>query len=322
MLVMPPTTVQALSRVSAITHRDASSSSESWGWFVLIVGVLGTLPTPTAAESTVILESQIELESFAATTFDKQGHAIGTSSFEITTKETGVHRMIVTMAIEGGGRNVSEAMLAPNVAAITGARSENETVQPIGPSQSFQLLQQRVQATRADGDVLELLVIDHMKGRVSCYPPNRGLTNGQHIDLPEDDRVVNVPLQLLFLPLVSGEVDSVRFQVALCRDGPVIHKMIAVRGPKSRQLGRDVLEIRYGPDLGSTIARGVRDLFHGDSPKSDEDLPQGGAGAVPPRRRRCPRAPRRGRPDRRCRRRAALRSDPAHTRHRHLEYDP
>jgi hypothetical protein len=30
--------------------------------------------------------------------------------------------------------------------------------------------------------------------------------------------------------------------------------MIAVRGPSSRIAGRDVLEIRYGPDLGKAVA--------------------------------------------------------------------
>jgi hypothetical protein len=61
-------------------------------------------------------------------------------------------------------------------------------------------------------------------------------------------------MQLLFRPLVTGASKAVHFQIALCRDGPVLHKMIAVRGPTTRLQGREVLEIRYGPDLGSAIS--------------------------------------------------------------------
>jgi hypothetical protein len=77
---------------------------------------------------------------------------------------------------------------------------------------------------------------------------------GEHIDLPDDDRVVNVPLQLLFQPLARGEVENVRFQLVLCRSGPVVQDMVAVRGPRSRQHDRNVIEIRFGPDFGDAIA--------------------------------------------------------------------
>jgi hypothetical protein len=248
------TTWRALFGALAATPPNASISRALIGWIILLLGPPCILPTPVAAESSAVLESLGELEGVEATTFDKKGHAVGTSSFQVATEETGVRRMTVTMAIEGGGRNVSEAVLAPIADTITATQNAGQTVRPVGPRQSYRLLEQRAQATRADGVAFELLVIDHVKGRVSCYPPNRDLTNGRHIDLPEDDRVVNVTMPLLFLPLVTGEVDSVRFRVALCRDGPVLHKMIAVRGPKSHHNGRDVIEIRYGPDVGKAIA--------------------------------------------------------------------
>ncbi len=65
-------------------------------------------------------------------------------------------------------------------------------------------------------------------------------------------------MQLLFQPLVNGEVDEIRFQIVLCTDGPKLQDMIAVRGSlfRSRQAGdgREVVEIRYGPDFGKTVA--------------------------------------------------------------------
>ncbi|MBY0400425.1 hypothetical protein K2X89_09040, partial [Myxococcota bacterium] len=58
----------------------------------------------------------------------------------------------------------------------------------------------------------------------------------------------------LFQPLVQGDVDEVRFQIVLCTGGPRVQDMIAVRGPRSTRDGREVLEVRYGPDFGSTVA--------------------------------------------------------------------
>ena len=240
--------------VLAPTPLNVSISRALMGWIIVLLGAPCISPTPVAAESSAVLESLGDLEGVEATTFDKKGNAVGTSSFQVVTEETGVRRMTVTMEIEGGGRNVSEAMLVPIPDTTAETQSADQTVRPVGPRQSFRLLEQRAQATRADGFAFERLVIDHLKGRVSCYPPDGDLTNGRHIDLPEDDRVVNVTMPLLFLPLVTGEVDSVRFQVALCREGPVVHKMIAVRGPRSHHNGRDVIEIRYGPDVGRAVA--------------------------------------------------------------------
>lgn len=242
------------SRVIDANARTGLPLSAFIAWAAVLLVGLSIAPGPLRAESMVVLEAPGDFEDIRATTFDKKGHAVGNSSFEITTDEAGVHRMTVTMAVEGGGRNVSEAILAPIAGAVTGSRNGDQALVSGGSTRTFRLVEEQSQATRADGVSLDFLVIDHAKGRVSCYPPDRDLTKGRHIDLPEDDRVVNVPMQLLFLPLVSGEVKAVRFQIALCRDGPVLHKMVAVRGPKSVRDDREIVEIRYGPDLGNAFA--------------------------------------------------------------------
>jgi hypothetical protein len=97
-------------------------------------------------------------------------------------------------------------------------------------------------------------VIDHLRGRVSCYPEDEDPSSGRHVEIGADDRVVNVPMQMLFEPLVEGDVETLQFQIALCNDGPVIHRMIATRAPIFERDGRRILEIRYGPDLGKTVA--------------------------------------------------------------------
>jgi hypothetical protein len=250
---VPSTQRKRLSALPA-SARSASLSKALIGWTIMMLGVVGLDPAPLAAESMIVLESPGELEGIGATTFDQNGNVVGESSFDIVTEETGVRHLTVKMEIEGGGSNVSEAMLAPILGATSGSHAGSQIAQPLGQRRSFRLLEERSQATRADGVSLELLVIDHTKGRVSCYPPDGNLTNGRHIDLPRDDRVVNVPMQLLFQPLVSRQVAKLRFQIAVCRDGPLLHKMIAERGTMSRRDGRDVIEIRYGPEVSRAIA--------------------------------------------------------------------
>ena len=254
----PPVKRQPLSEAVAAGMQNLSHPNRLFGWLILVLVSASVMPDPLGAESMFILEAPGIFEDIRATTFDDKGRAVGKSSFETVIDEAGAHHMSVTMAIEDGGRNVSEAILAPIPNAVErGERADNSkglTIGPIGPAPGFRILEERSQATRADGVSLDYLVIDHVMRRVSCYPPDRDLTKGRHVDLPREDRVVNVPMQLLFSPLVSRELETLRFQIALCRDGPALYKMVAVRGPMSHRAGRDVLEIRYGPDLGKTVA--------------------------------------------------------------------
>ena len=224
---------------------------------MLLVGVAGGAPT-ARAESAIVLETRGGLEPVGATTFDDHGQAIGASSFEVTTDDDGLRRMKVRMEVEGGGRTLSEALLAPIAGAMGGRAGAVDHAHTSPERHAYRLLEQRSQATRADGVTLDLLVIDHLAGRVSCIPADADLDAdtdpGRHLAIPEDDRIVNVPMQLLFEPLVMGETDAVHFQIALCRDGPVLHDMIAVRGPRAEHAGREVVEVRYGPDLGTAMS--------------------------------------------------------------------
>jgi hypothetical protein len=206
------------------------------GLFLLGGAVSAT--APASAESLIRLPGLDDPPSLAVTTFDPSGRAVGRSSFRIEQLDAGRRRLEIEMAVDAGGQNVSEATLAPLAAGVDGLR----------------LVEERSQSTRADGVRLDLLVIDHERGRASCIPDRGGAAAARHVDLPDPDRVVNVPMQLLFQPLVRGEVEEVRFQIVLCSDGPTLQDMIAVRGPRFERDGRDVVEIRYGPDLGKTVA--------------------------------------------------------------------
>lgn len=218
----------------------------------------GLSPLPAAGKSSLRLPGA-ELGALEATTFDEQGRPVGRSSFAVVSSGPGRITMTIEISVEGGGVNRSEAVLEeapspPRPASEAVARTTGE----------LRLVEQRSRAIRADGEALDLLVIDHERGRASCHADSDGPLrdggplengeNGRYLELPEDERVVNVPLQLLFRPLAERRVESLRFQIALCRGAPVLHEMIAVRGPSQQRDGRRIVEIRYGPDLGRTLS--------------------------------------------------------------------
>ena len=97
---------------------------------------------PAQAESNVVLPMPSDGEAVAATTFDDRGQAVGSSSFALETIDAGLRHMKIEMAVDGGGVNRSEATLAPVVSATVG-----QTGRTVG----LRLIEQRSQATRADG---------------------------------------------------------------------------------------------------------------------------------------------------------------------------
>lgn len=209
----------------------------------LVLGLVLLASTSARAESLIHLPRLDDATGLAATTFDPAGQAVGRSSFQVEELTTGLRRLRIKMAVDDGGQNLSEATLAPVSAGPKGSAEG-----------TLRLVEERSQSTRADGQRLDLLVIDHVAGRASCIPDRGGPAAAKHVDLPDPDRVVNVPMQLLFQPLVRGEVEEVRFQIVLCTDGPKLQDMIAVPGPRFEREGREIVEIRYGPDLGSAVA--------------------------------------------------------------------
>lgn len=213
---------------------------------ILLTIVTVGIASSARGESSVRLASESALEPIGATTFDRDGRAIGRSSFEIETTAEGAQIMRVTMGTDDGGRTISEATLAPLAGALAGAEGR--------AGSGLRIVEERSQSTTADGRTFPLLVVDHQAGRVSCYEGKTTSSRGRHTAIPEDDRVVNVPMQLLFIPLVRGEVDELRFQIATCGDGrPVLHDMLAVRGSTRERGGRRVVQIEYGPDFGKAI---------------------------------------------------------------------
>ena len=83
-----------------------------------------------------------------------------------------------------------------------------------------------------------------------------GDSPAREVALPKHDRVANVPLNLLFLPLVQGQVDQIDFQLFLCRGGPRVLDFAANIKGERRPPDADlrVVEVEYKPDLGSVLS--------------------------------------------------------------------
>jgi hypothetical protein len=103
--------------------------------------------------------------------------------------------------------------------------------------------------------------IDHVAGQGRCTSP--GLAGEppatRSVALPADDRVVNVPLNLLFQPLVRGDEQELRFQVLLCEGGPrVVTAVARVAGtPASGADGASLVRIQYEISLPKLLAKMV-----------------------------------------------------------------
>jgi len=206
-----------------------------------LLGAITAVAGRSGAESMIRLPALTGPAGVSATTFDPMGQVIGSSSFQVEELAEGLRKLTIKLAVNDGGQNLSQVTLAPVSSGQAGAGG-------------MRIVEERSQSTRADGVRLDLLVIDHVAGRASCIPDKGGSAAARHVDLPDRERVVNVPMQLLFQPLVAGEIEELRFQLVLCTDGPQLQEMIAVRGPRFVHEGREIVEIRYGPDLGKTIA--------------------------------------------------------------------
>ena len=196
---------------------------------------------PIHAESGLRLAYPTEFGVIPAQTFDAGRNRVGDANVTIEKLESGNVRMTVDTAVDGGGRTVAHALLAPINGEIF--------VQPIfQESRSFD----------RDGNPLGVLTLDHRAGKASCGYPEKGdgKMRFEELPLPEGDRVVNVPLNLLFEPLVKGETKTVDFQLLLCRGGARLldFKAKVARHSDSTKSHEPFVEVSYTPDQGKVLS--------------------------------------------------------------------
>lgn len=196
-------------------------------------------PSWAAAESAVRLPLPDTFGDIDAATYDDAtGARVGGALMSITRRDDGTIQIGARSGIEHSARTTVHAVL-----------------EPLEDGLSARPVLQWSESYDEHGLSLGILSIDHRRGVARCGAPESGTRETSVLQLPEHDHVVNVPLNLLFQSLVTGEQQEVDFQVLLCRFGArlidatarVAHRPGAEGGP---------VEVRYQMDFGmlSTLA--------------------------------------------------------------------
>ncbi len=193
------------------------------------------------AESELTLPYPTVFGKIPASTFDVSQKRVGDADLQIEKLDDGKIRLYSESIVDGGARAIATAVLEPT--------ADGTALRPL------------VQGSRAfdeQGNPLGVMTIDHVLGEGSCAHPSEGGDGLQTetIPLPENDRVANVPLTLLFDPLVRGQASTVDFQILLCRTGAQLIDFQArvVESESEQTENGKLVEVRYGPDFGSIVS--------------------------------------------------------------------
>lgn len=191
------------------------------------------------AESGLEVDYPDSFGAVPAATYGVKRQRVGKAHLVLEELEDGRVRMFSESGFTAGERTVLSALFAP----VEGQRKLRPLLQE---SRSFD----------ASGASMGVMSIDHERGRATCTKPDGERTS--ELELPSGDRVANVTLNLLFLPVVRKEQKEVSFQLFLCGGGAKLVDFVANLSGQSRNgKGPPALEVRYGPDFGiaSVVAR-------------------------------------------------------------------
>jgi hypothetical protein len=203
------------------------------GW-LLATAALG-LAAPARGESALLLPLPDAFGAIDAGTFDGHGHRVGAATMEVLRRADGRVEVRAESGIEGSARSAVEALLelAPGGGAL-------------------RLLSQRAESFDTSGASLGLLSIDHEARVARCGAPAGSDDEPVVLELPPHDRIVNVPLNLLFQRLVRGEASEVGFQVLLCRFGArILDARARVATPRA---AGGLVEVQYQLDFGPVLS--------------------------------------------------------------------
>jgi hypothetical protein len=187
--------------------------------------------TGASAESAFELAYPSGFGRIPAYAYDDRGEPIGEANVLIEPLEAGGVRITSRSSSRRGARTVATAWFAA-----------------VEPSETVRLVRQESSSLDPKGRPIGYLVVDHTAQLGTCTNPTSGAVD--RVQLPSLDRIVNVPMNLFFLPLVRGEASSLKFQLFLCRNGARAMDFEAWVEHGAETDHRPV-EVRYAPDRGS-----------------------------------------------------------------------
>ena len=192
---------------------------------------------PLHAESALRFELPDRFGAIPAATYDTQRERVGAAHLVMERLDDGKVRIVSESGITDGARSVATAELEPDA-----------------DGRWLRLLVEESRSFDREGKPRGLLRIDHRARLGSCERLDAD-EEARTLELPDPDRVANVPMNLLFLPLVRGSEERVDFQLFLCRGGPRLVGFRATRVPSSGRDGsQQVVEIRFAPQLGPILS--------------------------------------------------------------------
>jgi len=182
------------------------------------------------AESGFVLAYPDSFGRVDAATYDDHGQRIGGADLLVERLDSGHVRMRSESGEQRGARTTALAELEP-------------------VERGLQVLTEQSRSLDEQGQPLGTLTVDHVQRKARCQDASGRVVS--EIDLPPADRVLNVPMNLFFLPLVNGDESSLEFQLFLCR--PEARLIDFVAWTADGGSGKP-LEVRYGPDFGIASA--------------------------------------------------------------------
>ena len=202
-----------------------------WAYLPAFTLSLLVCATQSYAESSLALPFPPELGEISANTYTENGQRVGPARMKIKAAPNGRVSIEAESGIEGGARTLAKADLV----GVPGGK-----LRPV--YQSSQTFDQ-------NGKPLGRLEIDHKKGIARChsYQPKQSGFKSSVLTLPDNDRVANVPMNLVFQPLVRGQQKQIDFQLFVCRGGGrLIDVKASIADRSEKQSGKPGwVEVRY-----------------------------------------------------------------------------
>jgi hypothetical protein len=220
-----------------LNTRWTSGGSSVSGCLLALAAVLISAE-PVWADSELMLPYPGSFGTIPAATFNEGRQRVGDANLKVEKLEDGTVRIFAESGVDGGPRTVAIAMLAP-----------------IGDTNLLRPVSQESRSFDSNENALGAMSIDHTTGEAFCSSPQSG-SDGmrtQRVTMPKHDRVANVPLSLLFDPLVKGDAATVDFQILLCRSKAkfIDFQARVVRRDGAADGDESLVEVRYAPDFGA-----------------------------------------------------------------------
>jgi hypothetical protein len=191
------------------------------------------------AESALRLPYPEVFGTISASTYDEYHQRVGSARLVIeNVDDTRVH-LLIESGIDGGARTVATAEL-----------------EAVDEGRFLRLVREESRSFDPKGIPMGVLSIDHENGIASCDMPEEGGMTTERLALPKQERVANVPLTLLFRPLVEGTAEEVTFQFLLCRFGARLVDFDARIVPRDHdeEDARPIVEVEYRPSFGRFVS--------------------------------------------------------------------